>query len=87
MNTHLLERCHAALCDQLGQLLARQDQIRAEHQMMAASGVYALPTELDAAPQLQRLRRLILDVEAELGRRPPGTDPWIGSVIDDRRAA
>lgn len=86
-NRPLLERCHAELCDQLGKLLAMQDRVRAEHRLMVASGVYALPTELDPAPQLQRLRRLILDVETELGRRPAGTDPWLGSVIDGQNAA
>ncbi|MDF2235400.1 hypothetical protein P2H44_22825 [Albimonas sp. CAU 1670] len=81
-NRLLLERCHSELCNHLGQIIATQDRIEAEHRMMAAAGVLALPTELDQGRSLERLRSLLRDLEHELGSRPRKTDPWVGRMID-----
>lgn len=83
----LLERCHDALCERLAQMLAAREAVAAEHREAAASGVLFLPTELDDRGGVDQLRRLLLDLERNLGGRPQWTDRWVGDAIDGRRVA
>lgn len=86
---HLLIRCHKEIAERLCLVVAQQEAVAASVRLELISGglIGAGPTDLENRRERLRLVRLLRDLEAVIGSRPPTCDPWVGQLIDDERAA